>query len=127
MVLWPSAYGGGIPLNGYAMIHNYSIVAVGRGNMIDAFGRPASNLEKPQENLRIASFDLDITIVHQDFNGSKVAKLLKEHAGEVEQVPEVAVAGENWYVLRATKPGIRVRDLCAHEKAPRTPSHQRFD
>ena len=27
IVFWPSAYGGGIPLNGYAMIHNYYVVA----------------------------------------------------------------------------------------------------
>ncbi|HVR87465.1 MAG TPA: carbon-nitrogen hydrolase family protein [Planctomycetota bacterium] len=112
MVLWPSAYGGGTPLNGYAMIHNYFIVPVGMGNMIDCFGRPAQHVDKPRENLSITTFDLDVTIVHQDFNGEKVATLLREHAGEVEKVPEVAVAGENWIVLRATKPGRRVRDLC---------------
>ena len=112
MVFWPSAYGGGIPLNGYAMIHNYCIVPVGRGNMIDSFGRTAQNVDQPREKLMITTFDLDVTIVHQDFNGQKVAKLLAEHAGEVEKVPDVAVAGENWYVLRAMKAGVRVRDLC---------------
>ena len=112
MILWPSAYGGGIPLNGYAMIHNYCIVPVGFGNMIDCFGRPAQHVDKPREKLSITTFDLDVTIVHQDFNGEKVAKLLLEHAGEVEKVPDVAVAGENWIVLRAIKPGLRVRDLC---------------
>ena len=113
MVLWPSAYGGGMPLRGYAMIHNYCIIPVGWGNMIDAFGRPAANVERPREKLSIATFDLDLTIIHQDFTGPKVAKLLAEHAGEVEQVRDVAVEGENWTVLRATKPGVRVRDLCA--------------
>ncbi len=112
MVLWPSAYGGGMPLNGYAMIHNYCIVPVGFGNMIDCFGRPAQHVDRPREDLSLTTFDLDVTIVHQDFNGGKVAKLLQEHAGEVEKVPDVAVAGENWIVLRATRPGVRVRDLC---------------
>jgi hypothetical protein len=116
MVFWPSAYGGGMPLNGYAMIHNYFIVPVGFGNMMDCFGRPAQKVEKPRERLAITTFDLDVTIVHCDFNGEKVRKLLSEHAGDVEQVPDVAQAGENWYVLRATKPGIRVRDLCAEYK-----------
>jgi len=111
MVLWPSAYGGGIPLNGYAMIHNYCIVPVGLGNMIDCFGRPAQQVDQPRDKLLITTFDLDVAIVHQDFNGEKVAKLLLEHAGEVEKVPDVAVAGENWIVLRAIKPGVRVRDL----------------
>jgi hypothetical protein len=105
-----------MPLQGYAMIHNYSIVPVGRGTMIDGFGRPARNVENPREKLLIASFDLDVTIVHQDFNGEKVAKLLKEHAGEVAEMPDVAVAGENWFVLRASKPGVRVRDLCTQYK-----------
>jgi hypothetical protein len=112
MIMWPSAYGGGIPLNGYAMIHNYCIVPVGFGNMIDCFGRPAQNVEKPRDKLLITTFDLDVTIVHQDFTGEKVAKLLREHAGEVETVPDIAVAGENWVVLRSIKPGVRVRDLC---------------
>ena len=111
MVLWPSAYGGGMPLNGYAMIHNYFIVPVGFGNMIDCFGRPAQNVDHPREKLSIATFDLDITLIHKDFTGEKVAKLLREHAGEVELVPDVAVAGENWTVLRAIRPGVRVRDL----------------
>lgn len=112
MVLWPSAYGGGMPLNGYAMIHNYCIVPVGFGNMIDCFGRPAQPVEKPCEHLLITSFDLDVTIVHGDFNGQKVAKLLREHPGEVEKVPDAAVTGEGWYVLRAVKPGVQVRELC---------------
>jgi hypothetical protein len=112
MVLWPSAYGGGLPLNGYAMIHNYCIVPVGLGNLIDCFGRPVQKVDRPRADLAIATVDLDVTIVHQDFNGAKVAKLLLEHAGEVEKVPDVAVAGENWIVLRAVKPGVRVRDLC---------------
>ena len=46
IVVWPSAYGGGLPLNGYAMIHNYPIVAVGQGNMIDALGRAVEPVEK---------------------------------------------------------------------------------
>jgi hypothetical protein len=116
MVLWPSAYGGGMPLSGYAMIHNYFIVPVGFGNMMDCFGRPAQKVEKPRDRLAITTFDLDVTIVHCDFTGEKVRKLLSEHAGEVEQVQDVAQAGENWYVLRSTKPGIRVRDLCAQYK-----------
>ena len=111
IVLWPSAYGGGTPLNGYAMIHNYYIVAVGWGNMIDIFGKTIENVEKPRDKQFIARLDLDLTIVHKDFTGEKVAKLLREHQGEVEQVPDIGRM-ENWYVLRAVKPGVCVRDLC---------------
>ena len=96
LVLWPSAYGGGIPLNGYAMIHNYYVVAVGRGNMIDIFGKTIENVEKPRKDQFIATLDLDVTIVHLDFTGEKVAKLLREHKGEVEQVPNIGDM-ESWY------------------------------
>jgi len=113
IVLWPSAYGGGMPLRGYSMIHNYCIVPVGWGTLIDQFGRSAAGAERPREKLSIATFDLDLTIIHQDFTGPKVAKLLQEHPGEVEKVPDIAVDGENWTVLRSMKAGVRVRDLCA--------------
>ena len=48
IVFWPSAYGGGMPLCGYAMIHNYYVVAAGWGNMIDVFGRTIEPAEKPR-------------------------------------------------------------------------------
>jgi hypothetical protein len=110
LVLWPSAYGGGIPLNGYAMIHNYCIVAVGWGNIIDIFGKTIEGVEKPRPQQFIATLDLDRTLVHTNFNEKKVAKLLKEHQGEVGQ--EQFLAMESWYVLRSLKPGVLVRDLC---------------
>jgi beta-ureidopropionase len=111
IVLWPSAYGGGLPLNGYAMIHNYCVVAVGWGNMIDSFGKTLQNVAKSGENVFIGTLDLDITPVHKDFNQEKVTRLLREHKGEVELLKDIGEM-EGWYVLRAVKPGVRVRDLC---------------
>jgi predicted amidohydrolase len=110
MVLWPSAYGGGMPLNGYAMIHNYYVVAVGWGNIIDIFGKTIDKVEKPRPQQFIATLDLDRTLVHTNFNETKVAKLLREHQGEV--VQERLLDMESWYVLRSLKPGVLVRDLC---------------
>ncbi len=110
VVFWPSAYGGGMPLNGYATIHNYNVVAVGRGNIIDIFGKTIENVEKPRPQQFIATLDLDRTLVHVDFNKQKVAKLLKEHEGDV--VQERFLDMEEWYVLRSVKPGVLVRDLC---------------
>ncbi len=111
IVLWPSAYGGGAPLNGYAAIHNYYVVAVGWGNMIDIFGKTIDKVEKPCPQQFIATLDLDLTIVHKDFTGEKIAKLLQEHKGEVERASNIGEM-EGWYVLRAVKPGVRVRELC---------------
>jgi hypothetical protein len=114
IVLWPSAYGGGMPLNGYAMIHNYYIVPVGAGNIIDCFGR-AMERETPRGQQFIATLDLDLTIVHKDFTGEKIAALLKEHAGEVVSLPEIG-GMEGWYVLKAVQPGVRARDLCKEHR-----------
>jgi len=110
IVFWPSAYDGGIPLNGYAMIHNYNVVGVGRGDMIDVFGKAVTDVDKPHPGQTITTFDLDLTLIHMDFNRDKVKKLLREHAGEVEQVS--VLDPEGWFVLRAIKPGVQVRELC---------------
>ena len=110
IVFWPSAYGGGMPLNGYAMIHNYYVVAVGQGNMIDILGKTIENVQKPKPQQYIATFDLDRTLIHVNFTEDKVAKLLREHKGEVEL--ERSFEMEGWNLLRAVKPGVRVRDLC---------------
>ena len=115
IVFWPSAYGGGLPLGGYAAIHNYYIVAVGWGNMIDSFGKTIESVKKPLPKQFIATLDLDLTIVHKDFTGKAVAKLLAEQAGKVERLPSPGDM-EGWYVLRAVAPGVRVRDLCKQYK-----------
>ena len=58
----------------------------------------------------IATLDLDRTLIHTNFNEEKVQRLLREHKGEVEM--EKFFDAEAWYLLRALKPGVRVRDLC---------------
>lgn len=110
IVFWPSAYGGGLVLNGYAMVHNYYVVAVGDGNIIDITGQTIDKVNRPRPGQFIATLDLDRTLIHTNFNEGKVAKLLAEHRGDVEQ--ERFFAPEAWYLLRAVKPGVRVRDLC---------------
>jgi hypothetical protein len=115
IVFWPSAYGGGLPLGGYAAIHNYYIVAVGWGNMIDRFGKTIEPVKEPMPKQYIATLDLDLTIVHQDFTGDAIQKLLAEHKGKVELLPSPGKM-EGWYVLRAVAPGVRVLDLCKQYK-----------
>ena len=110
IVFWPSAYGGGSPLNAYAMAHNYYVVPVGEGNIIDLTGKTIEAVDKPRPQQFIATLDLDRTLVHTNFNEEKVEKLLAEHPGEVEQ--EHFYPMESWYLLRSTKPQVRVRDLC---------------
>jgi len=85
-------------------------VPVGAGNIIDSTGKTLDNVEKPRPQQFIATLDLDRTFVHTNFNTQKVKKLLAEHKGEIEQ--EHFYPMESWYLLRATKPGASVRDLC---------------
>ena len=110
LVVWAGGYGGGLPLNGYAMLHNYYIVSAGWGNMIDILGKNIDPIEKPRDQQFIATLDLDRTLVHKDFTKEKVDKLLREHPGEVGE--ERPLDMENWYLLRSLKPGISARDLC---------------
>jgi predicted amidohydrolase len=112
IVFWPSAYGGGIPLNAYAMLHHYYVVPVGAGNLIDITGKTLESpqVQKPMPAQTLATLDLDRTLIHTNFNEKKVEKLLKEHKGEVEL--ERFFEMEAWYLVRAAKPGVRVRELC---------------
>ena len=110
VVFWPSAYGGGSPLNAYATAYHYYVVPVGEGNVIDSTGKTLEQVEKPRPQQFIATLDLDRTFVHTNFNTEKVKRLLQEHAGEVEQ--EHFFSMESWHLLRAVKPGVRVRELC---------------
>ena len=83
IVFWPSAYGGGMPLNAFAMLYHYYIVPVGWGNIIDITGENMKDVSSPKENLFIATLDIDRTFVHDNFTGEKVAKLLEDYKDQV--------------------------------------------
>ena len=112
IVFWPSAYGGGSPLNAYAILYHYYVVPVGAGNIIDITGKTLDRVEKPQPQQFIATLDLDRSFAHHDFHQDKVKKMLAEHATEMEV--ERNLSPEDlapWWLFRATKPGIHVRDI----------------
>jgi len=66
IVFWPSAYGGGSPLNAYAVLYHYYIVPVGAGNIMDMMGKPCEPVEKPLPKQFIATLDLDRSLAHYD-------------------------------------------------------------
>ncbi len=112
IVFWPSAYGGGSPLNAFATLYHYYIVPVGAGNIIDITGKTFENIEKPNPKLFIATLDLDRAFAHYDFNRQKVEKMLAEHKGEIEV--ERKLSDEDlapWWLFKAIKPGVSVRGL----------------
>lgn len=114
IVFWPSAYGGGMPMNAYAMLYHYYVVPVGAGNIIDITGKTLTQVAKPRDKQFIATLDLDRTFIHSNFNSAKVARLLKGHKGKV--VTERWYGMESWWLLKAVAPGVRVRDLCRKYK-----------
>ena len=66
------------------MIHNYCVVAVGRGDIVDILGKNVKKVRQPKPQQFVATIDLDRTLVHYDFTGEKVARLRKAHKGDVE-------------------------------------------
>jgi hypothetical protein len=112
IVFWPSAYGGGSPLNAYAILYHYYIVPVGAGNIIDITGKTFEKIEKPCPKQFIATLDLDRAFAHHDFNRKKVERMLTEHKGQIEV--ERDLSDEDlapWWLFQATKPGIKAREL----------------
>jgi len=117
IVFWPSAYGGGSPLNAMAILYHYYIIPVGAGNIIDITGKTLSSIEKPRPKQFIATLDLDRAFAHHDFNRKKVKKMLEERAGEIEverNLSEEDLAP--WWLFKATKPGVSVRKLLKEYK-----------
>ncbi|MBN2271842.1 MAG: carbon-nitrogen hydrolase family protein [Sedimentisphaerales bacterium] len=117
IVFWPSAYGGGFPLNAMAILYHYYIVPVGAGNIIDITGKTCPDIEKPRDKQFIATLDLDRAFAHHDFNRKKVEKMLEEHKGEI--VIERNLSEEDlapWWLFKATKPGVSVRKLLKEYK-----------
>jgi hypothetical protein len=112
IVFWPSAYGGGSPLNAYAILYHYYIVPVGVGNIIDITGKTFENIEKPNPKQFIATLDLDRAFAHYDFNRQKVEKMLAEHEGEIKVERELSDEDlAPWWLFKAVKPGVSVRGL----------------
>ncbi len=117
IVFWPSAYGGGSPLNAMAVLYHYYVVPVGAGNIIDITGKPFEPVETPRPKLFITTLDLDRSFAHYDFNEKKVAEMLQEHEGQIQV--ERKLSDEDlapWWLFKATRPGVRTRDIFKEHK-----------
>mmetsp|Transcript_75401 Transcript_75401/g.177025 ORF Transcript_75401/g.177025 Transcript_75401/m.177025 type:complete len:248 (+) Transcript_75401:331-1074(+) len=76
LILWPSAYAGGMPLSAYSMLYHYQIVANGIGLVFDPVGQLASDLKQVSPKLWMATVDLDSAVLHDNFQNDKIAQLL---------------------------------------------------
>jgi predicted amidohydrolase len=112
MVFWPSAYSAGTQLQAYALLHHYYIVTstwTKDCQVYDITGRRILDENSGDITIARITLDLDRGIYHENFNMDKLGNLLKAHGDEVEK--ELNMPREQWFVLRAIKPGISARSL----------------
>jgi predicted amidohydrolase len=113
LVVWPSAYSGFTELQAFALLHHYYIVTstlTGDSILYDITGGIASD-QRGTGGVTVARFtvDMDRMIYHYNFNLDKRARLLAEHAADV--TLDTDMPREEWFVLKARRPGVSVRDL----------------
>ena len=112
VVIWPSAYSAGTSLQAHAINHHFYIVSVTQTSdclVYDITGEKLSYKKSDRVNVATVTLDLDRGIYHENFNIPKRDKLLKDHAEDVEQ--EKSMALEQWFVLKAKRPGVSAREL----------------
>jgi predicted amidohydrolase len=112
MVLWPSAYSAGSQLQAYALLHHYYIVTSTQTKDCQVYDITGEKiLDKKSDEITIArvTLDFDRGIYHENFNMKKLDALLKEHGDEIER--EIYMPREQWFVLKAIRPGISARKL----------------
>ena len=116
LVIWPSAYSAGISLQAHAINHHYYIVTCSQTPdciVYDITGERLLYESAAQDvNISYVTLDLDRVIFHENFNLPKRDKLLGERPQDIAQ--EKWMRLEQWFVLRAKRPGVSARDL-AHE------------
>jgi predicted amidohydrolase len=113
MVIWPSAYSAGRSLQAHAINHHYYIVTCSETPDCIVYDITGERIlyEGGSKDVNISriTLDLDRVIFHENFNLPKRDKLLSEHGQEVTQ--EQWLKLEQWFVLRATRPGVSAREL----------------
>jgi predicted amidohydrolase len=112
VVFWSSAYSAGTQLQAYALLHHYYIVTSTYSKdcqVYDITGQRLLDEKSGDITISRITIDLDRGIYHENFNIGKLNKLLETYGGEVEK--EVSMPREQWFVLRAKKPGVSARSL----------------
>jgi predicted amidohydrolase len=112
LVAWSSAYSAGTTLQAHALVHHYTIVTSTQTSdciVYDITGQEILYEKADGLNVTHLTLDLDRGIYHENFNLEKRDRLLQEHAGEV--IQEQWLEREQWFVLRAGRPGVSARAL----------------
>ena len=113
LVVWSSAYSGFTELQAFSLLHHYYVVTstlTGDSVVYDITGALLLD-ERGKGDVTVSRFalDMDRTIYHYNFNLDKRARLLAEHRADV--VLDVDMPREEWFVLKAARPGVSARRL----------------
>ncbi len=112
LVIWPSAYSAGASLQAHAINHHYYIVSstlLSDCMVYDITGERIYSARSKGINVSRVALDLDRGIYHENFNLDKRDKLLHDHPQDV--VQEKWMRDEQWFVLKAARPGVSAREL----------------
>lgn len=112
LIIWPSAYSAGTSLQAHALNHHFYIVTSTYTKdciVYDITGQETLYEKSEEINISRVTLDLDRGIYHENFNIAKRERLLAEHGDDVEL--ELWLPREQWFVLRAKRPGVSARAL----------------
>lgn len=112
LIIWPSAYSAGTSLQAHALNHHFYIVTSTYTKdclVYDITGQELLYEKSDEINISRVTLDLDRGLYHENFNLAKRDRLLAEHGDEVEL--ELWLPREQWFVLRAKRPGVSARAL----------------
>jgi predicted amidohydrolase len=118
LVIWPSAYSGGNALKAHALQHHYYIVTATQApdcTVFDITGEEILHQKSDGINVSRITLDLDRGVYDRDaIDGrekctARREKLFAERSGDVEE--EKYMEREDWFVLRAKRPGVSSREI----------------
>lgn len=112
LVIWPSAYSAGTTLQAHALMNHFAIVTSTQTCdciVYDINGQEILYEKSDDVNVSRITLDLDRCIFHENFNMDKRARLLSEHADDVDL--EQHLLREQWFILRSKRPGVSARAL----------------
>jgi predicted amidohydrolase len=118
LVIWPSAYSGVGALKAHALQYHYYIVTATQAPDCTAYDITGEELlyeKNPSINVSRITLDLDRGVYDRDAMDGRAMctarreKLFKERGDDV--VEEKYMEREDWFVLRAKRPGVSSREL----------------
>jgi len=110
LVVWPSAYDGGFPLQAYAWTHFYYVVSSVWGQhsrVIDLTGRVLASTSR-WSRLALATIDLEKRVFHVDDQYDKLAAIQRRYGG---RVTAVGYSEENVFTLESNDPDLPLAEI----------------